>query len=116
GGPWRPTSHAIHSLSSETLLIGCSRISPVLPQTGTGCPCQYSPLHEHRHDDVDVVVIAHGLEHALAGRARCLHGDLAVQRLEDVLQVLRVEGDLDALAFDRRVDLALVVADLVRTG
>ena len=27
-----------------------------------------SPLNEHRHDHVDVIVVAHRLEHALAGR------------------------------------------------
>ncbi len=32
----------------------------------------YSPLHEHRHDDMDIVIHAHRADNAGAGGAGCL--------------------------------------------
>ena len=76
----------------------------------------YSPLNEHRHDHVDVIVRVGGLEHARAGRGGRLHRYLApFQHRQYVQQVAAIEGDLALLAFDRvGINLILVVADLFR--
>ena len=68
------------------------------------------------HDDVDVLVVADRLEHARRERPVELERELVgVQVLERFGEVARVEGDRRAVALDRRLDLALVVAD-VRGG
>jgi hypothetical protein len=62
---------------------------------------------------VDVVVVADGLEDARRERALELEGELVGgDALEDVREVLRVEGDRRPVALDRRLDLADVVPDL----
>src|SRR5438132_10671183 len=76
-----------------------------------------SPLHEHGHNDVDVAVVPDGTNDSGARRARRLERHFAdiIQRLQDVLQVATVEGDLRSLALNLDVDVALVLTDLLRT-
>ena len=66
-----------------------------------------------RHHDVDVVVVADGLEDARRERAVEFEGELVgVDVRQDVGEVAGVERDRRAVAFDRGLDLADVVADL----
>ena len=62
---------------------------------------------------MDVLVVADRLEDAGRERPVELEGELVrVDVRQDVLQVAGVEGDGRAVALDRRLDLADVVADL----
>ena len=66
-----------------------------------------------RHDHVDVVVVADRLEDARRERAVELEGELVgVDVGQHVGEVARVERDRRAVALDRGLDLADVVADL----
>ena len=76
------------------------------------------PLHEHRHHHVHVARVADGPDHARARRARRFERHFAdiIERLEHVLEVLAVEGDLRCLPLHLHVDVAAVVADLFRAS
>lgn len=76
-----------------------------------------SPLNEHRHDDVRIVVLAHRSEKAWTGRAGGLQRYLRfAEHTEDVGEVLAVKGNLGIGALYRSVDLADIVADFLRAG
>ena len=67
----------------------------------------------HGHDDVDVVVVADRLEDAGRQRPVELERELVGRHVgQDVGQVAGVERDRRAVALDRGLDLADVVADL----
>lgn len=88
-----PTACAYARNRSETL------VRNGMPAMAAGL----SPLHEHRHDHMDVVVHAHGTEHAGRAGAGDLQRHLPFQDTEHVLQVLAVEGDLGVLAINARI-------------